>query len=362
MDITSNITGAGSARDMQEARATRERKEQATEEASSFSSMMEELRNQAGSQEEERAEPAPVGTADPAQALAGYLPPAGLAQMMPVQFQPVDTVQADSDAMDEPPDQKAAAAAPQAAGHQDAADAAVRQDSTRQADRADRAGAARAQAEAVADPSASGFGEALRAAGGEPVAAGLAAAEAPLPLPDTTLTGPALAGAPGASTQPNIQSATQLPPAPTVAVAAPPASPAFAGEVTESLRLLAGKGIQAAELRLTPDELGAVDVRIQIRDGRADVSLLARTPEAQAALQQALPRLAESLAAAGLTLGETSVGQQNREPAGDRESGGRAFRHPLMGTGQDSATAGPGLHGSGPTASATRRGLIDLYA
>ena len=65
---------------------------------------------------------------------------------------------------------------------------------------------------------------------------------------------------------------------------------------------------QVARLQLTPGDLGPVDVRIAISDHRAEIAFAVSSPEAKAAIQQALPQLRETFAASGLQLGEATFG------------------------------------------------------
>lgn len=90
--------------------------------------------------------------------------------------------------------------------------------------------------------------------------------------------------------------------------------PAFA----RGVRLLVNDGTTAASLQLNPAEFGPIDVRIVITDRRADISFLVTNPNADAALQSALPELRDQLARSGIQLGQTSVGaqgQEHRQPA-----------------------------------------------
>jgi flagellar hook-length control protein FliK len=88
--------------------------------------------------------------------------------------------------------------------------------------------------------------------------------------------------------------------------------------------VLTDQRIESATLRLTPEHLGPVDVRIDIADSKVNVSFGAAHSDTRAALELALPRLREVLAGAGLTLGEASVQQQMRRGSQNRGDGARA--------------------------------------
>lgn len=82
-------------------------------------------------------------------------------------------------------------------------------------------------------------------------------------------------------------------------------------------------GAREAQIRLAPDALGAVDIRIEQRDDRIHVAISAETPQARALLSEAAPRLQDMAEARGLRLSQSSVdaGQsqqhQQRRPAQD---------------------------------------------
>jgi hypothetical protein len=67
-------------------------------------------------------------------------------------------------------------------------------------------------------------------------------------------------------------------------------------------------GRREAQLRLAPDALGPVDVRIEQRDQRLHVTLNAQTPEARQLLSDAAPRLQELAEARGIRFAQTGFG------------------------------------------------------
>ncbi|HEX4884541.1 MAG TPA: flagellar hook-length control protein FliK [Casimicrobiaceae bacterium] len=122
---------------------------------------------------------------------------------------------------------------------------------------------------------------------------------------------------PEAAGSPALHAAHALAPAaapqpvavPPVAVAV--ATPAFeAGWHEETASKLAGivlRGHEQAQIRLSPADLGPVEVRIDMRAGEATVAIVAPQAATRDALEQALPMLRDLLAQQGLSLGEASV-------------------------------------------------------
>lgn len=116
-------------------------------------------------------------------------------------------------------------------------------------------------------------------------------------------------------------------------------------------RVLVERGGGSATLRVTPEELGPVEVRIDVDDGRASVYFVAAHAETRAALAEALPRLRDMLASVGVDLAEAGV---QRDAPGDR---GSAPRVPVV--------APPGSEPDDRAAElriAVAPGLVDEYA
>ncbi|WP_448659845.1 flagellar hook-length control protein FliK [Sphingomonas sp. CJ99] len=84
----------------------------------------------------------------------------------------------------------------------------------------------------------------------------------------------------------------------------------------DRIETLRSEGRQEIRIRLTPDALGAVDIRLVERDGETEVRISADHAAARATLAEAAPKLAELAEARGLRL---SAQMQD----GDRHSHGR---------------------------------------
>lgn len=126
-------------------------------------------------------------------------------------------------------------------------------------------------------------------------------------------------------------------------------------EFAQKVVLLANRHEGRAELTLTPPQLGKVEITISVNGDQSSATFVSASPAAREALEQALPRLREMMAEAGISLGQASVSAESAQ------------------RGQDEApTAGRDGRGSGaeaPKAAETaaqwvRRsnGLIDTFA
>lgn len=91
------------------------------------------------------------------------------------------------------------------------------------------------------------------------------------------------------------------------ALNAPVGTPAWKEELGAQLTWMAAKGIEAASLRLSPEHLGPLDIRISVHEGQASVLFSAANPDTRSALEQSLPRLREMFASQGLVLSDAGV-------------------------------------------------------
>ncbi|MCP5237183.1 MAG: flagellar hook-length control protein FliK [Zoogloeaceae bacterium] len=152
------------------------------------------------------------------------------------------------------------------------------------------------------------------------------------------------------------QASTFSAPMPTAFVSTPAGHPGFADDVGQRVLLFAGRGESKAELILTPPNLGRVEVSLTISAEQATAQFVATSQSARDALEQAMPRLREMLADAGIQLGQSSVGTRSEQQPGD---GRQSSRYPLgdqTSNSADAATAGVRQW------TGTAIGLIDTFA
>lgn len=87
-------------------------------------------------------------------------------------------------------------------------------------------------------------------------------------------------------------------------------NPAWAKVMTSRVSWMAKQGVHQAELRMNPANLGPVEVRLTVQNEQASVTFLAANATTREALEQALPRLRESLSENGLQLTDAEVNDQ----------------------------------------------------
>jgi len=138
---------------------------------------------------------------------------------------------------------------------------------------------------------------------------------------------------------------------PDTTINAPVGSANFKDELGTQLTWMAINGREAASLKLSPEHLGPLEVRISVREGEASVNFVASSPDTRSAIEQSLPRLRELFASQGMVLTDAGV---------SRDGPRNAFK-PAPGT--------PGARGNSDASSDTavksvtlaRAGLIDTY-
>lgn len=131
----------------------------------------------------------------------------------------------------------------------------------------------------------------------------------------------------------------------------------WAEDVGNKVVWLAGRGSGKAELVITPPNLGKVEVSINMNGEQANAHFVAASREAREALEQALPRLRELMQQAGISLGQTSVSDQ-QQPAAQhdgRHAGGNGKGSDNHGNAHDSGAE------STPVTQRISEGLVDTF-
>jgi flagellar hook-length control protein FliK len=163
-----------------------------------------------------------------------------------------------------------------------------------------------------------------------------------------------------------VQAAAGPQPATIAPVAMPPpvlqqpADPAsgyddrFGGHVA----MLAGQRIGHAEIRVVPEHLGAIDIRLQLDGNDVRAEFHSTQPEVRQALEASLPRLREMLGQHGLQLSHAGVGQGQTQKGQGQQGDGTASRNGDGLAASSAAEPGSPL----PPDFRRARGLLDVYA
>ncbi len=129
----------------------------------------------------------------------------------------------------------------------------------------------------------------------------------------------------------------------------------FTRQLGQQVAWLGGQDIKQARIKLHPEELGSLDVKVSVQHtGQVDVTFAAQHPATVHALQQTLPQLDTLLAQQGLSLGQAHVGQQSA-------GGGDGNRSSSSGAAGDTADPAIGEVSAAPAA-ISAVGLLDAFA
>jgi flagellar hook-length control protein FliK len=121
---------------------------------------------------------------------------------------------------------------------------------------------------------------------------------------------------------------------------APVGSSGFAKELGHQVTWLSGQEVKQAQIRLNPENLGPLDVKVSVEHGRVDVAFTTQHPETTAAVQQGLDQLNQMLGGQGLSLGHTTVGQHGQQQfAGSQQQGSSQTSSGAGDAGEDTATS-----------------------
>jgi len=120
---------------------------------------------------------------------------------------------------------------------------------------------------------------------------------------------------------------------------------------------MADQKVGHAEIRVTPDHLGAIDVRLQVDGNRVNAEFHSAQADVRHALESSLPRLRDMLGQQGLQLGQADVGQ--RQAQQQPGSNGTAS---MSGGGNERGDAANDAGWTRGPAARVSRGLLDEYA
>jgi flagellar hook-length control protein FliK len=118
---------------------------------------------------------------------------------------------------------------------------------------------------------------------------------------------------------------------------------------------LADQKIGHAHIKITPNDLGPIEVRLQLDGDKVHATFTSAHADVRHALESSLPRLRELLGEQGFQLGNADVGQQQTAPDGGRRDGSGG----LTGDDGEAALADTTLS---PSQLIRQRGLVDAYA
>nr|WP_298719795.1 flagellar hook-length control protein FliK [uncultured Steroidobacter sp.] len=150
----------------------------------------------------------------------------------------------------------------------------------------------------------------------------------------------------------NVSPLRQAEPAHARAVNVPVGSPQWADEIGSRMTMMVEQGKHTASLRLSPEHLGPLEVRITMNGDQASVQFGAAHVDTRNALESALPRLREMFASQGLSLADANVSRE--PPRQQQHSTPQSSPSPSGFGGEEGVTS--------VSAAQVRLGLLDAYA
>jgi flagellar hook-length control protein FliK len=132
----------------------------------------------------------------------------------------------------------------------------------------------------------------------------------------------------------------------------------FDDELGARMSWLADQKIGHAHIKLSPADLGPVEVRLHLNGDQVNASFSSAQPEVRQALENSLPRLRDMLGQHGFQLGQADVGQQQQQASQNARQGGGSNGGNAGGGAGDDLLGSVGI----PSVVLRQRGLLDAYA
>ena len=141
-------------------------------------------------------------------------------------------------------------------------------------------------------------------------------------------------------------------------------SPEWQQALSQQVLMFHRNGQQSAELRLHPQELGALQITLQLDDKQAQLHIASAHGQVRAAVEAAMPQLRHALAESGINLGQSSVGGE-ATPQWQQQNGngeGRASYAERLGGGIDAAPIEPVSAPAALQRMANQLNGVDIFA
>lgn len=139
-------------------------------------------------------------------------------------------------------------------------------------------------------------------------------------------------------------------------------SPAWPQQLSQQLVQISQRGgEQHVKMQLNPAELGPLSISLKFGEQGAQAHFLSAHAQVRQVLEQAIPQLREALAEQGISLGETSVGEQ-RDPNAQSFAQSSGERSTGIGNDSDEDGSDKTLALGAASSPLILNGRVDLYA
>ncbi|MCL6350100.1 flagellar hook-length control protein FliK [Pectobacterium polaris] len=147
----------------------------------------------------------------------------------------------------------------------------------------------------------------------------------------------------------SVGTTTPAPQATSAQLNAPFGSPQWQDALGQQIIMFSRNGQQTVELRLNPQELGALHISLKIDDNQAQIHLASASGQVRSALEAALPHLRNAMAESGINLGQSSVGSDSS-----------AWQQQMAGNNNDGNNRGPSYQQQFGHSSDSTNELLDV--
>ena len=125
---------------------------------------------------------------------------------------------------------------------------------------------------------------------------------------------------------------------------------------------LANNDKQSAQITLNPEQMGPIEVSLNVDKGNVSASFTSANAEVREAIETALPRLREMFASAGIELGQTNVSAESFKQQQQPDNENSANRSQAVSGNGILATSGTGSTSAATYGTRQGNGLVDIFA
>lgn len=138
----------------------------------------------------------------------------------------------------------------------------------------------------------------------------------------------------------------------------------WSNDFAQKVVWLATSHKQAAELTLTPPQMGNIEISLKIDNGTssATATFVSTNAEVRETIEAALPRLREMLAGVGIDLGQANVSAESFRQQASGQGGGSSDASRSTSDNAILASESPGARMPGQIVTGQGRGLVDIFA
>lgn len=123
-----------------------------------------------------------------------------------------------------------------------------------------------------------------------------------------------------------------------VSVNHPPETPEWKQSVSQHIAIFSRNGLHSAEIRLHPEELGALQISLRVQQEQAQIHIVSEHAHVRHAMEQAMPQLRAAMAESGIQLGQANVsadaqygaaGERGDNPSSEQQASGEGEEQSL---------------------------------